>query len=280
MIILIDAHAICHAAKHSVDLDYEGLQTGIIFVFLRQIVKLAKTLQSNHFIFAWDSRNSKRREYFPEYKASRRKDRTPLEIMKDEKCFKQFNSLKSIILPSIGYECYEYDGFEADDIIASIVYYNSDPMVIVSSDTDLYQLLGDNISMHWKDQNYTAKQFEYEYGIPPLKWIYIKSLAGCKTDGVPGIEGIGEITACKYLRRELSPKSKVYQRIISDKGSKLIEFNQKLVTLPYEGTPIIKLKPQPKLYLDAFTHFCGKYGFQSMLGKEYLQSCQKILNLQ
>ncbi len=279
MIILVDAPALCHQAKHSVNLDYQEMQTGIMFLFLRKIVKLAKSLQSNHLIFAWDSRKSKRKEYFPEYKANRHKDRTPLEQQFDEGCYKQFNSLKSIILPKIGFECYECEGFEADDIIASIVKNNKESFTIVTSDSDLYQLLTNDVSISWKDQRYEQEDFFQEHDFLPSNWITVKSIAGCKTDNIPGIEGVGEITACKYIRGELSPKSKVYQRIVSQKGIETALFNMNLVKLPLKGTPNIKLKEQPKLSLDAFVHFCGKYGFESMLEKEYLRSRQKILNL-
>jgi DNA polymerase-1 len=280
MIILIDANALCHQAKHSVDLDYEGLQTGIIFLFLRKIISLAKTLQSNHFVFAWDSRNSKRKEYFPAYKANRHKERTPEEESLDISCSKQFNSLKTIILPKIGFNSCFFDGFEADDLIASIVQNNEGPFTIISSDADLYQLLRPDVFMFWKDKYFTSKDFFAKYQIYPDSWEEAKSISGCNTDAVPGIEGVGEITACKYLRGELSPKSKTYQKIVSTKGIELIHFNSYLVTLPLEGTPIIKLQKQPVLSFDAYTQICGKYGFQSMLEKEYLQSCQKILNLQ
>jgi DNA polymerase-1 len=280
MIILIDSNALCHQAKHSVNLDYQEMQTGIIFLFLRKIVKLAKTLQSNHLIFTWDSRKSKRKEIFPEYKANRHKDRTPLEQQFDNGCYKQFNSLKSIILPKIGFECYEYEGFEADDILASIVKNNEGPFTIVTSDSDFYQLLREDVSLFWKDQSFTLMQFKHDFEIEPKDWITVKSLAGCKTDNVPGIEGVGETTACKYIRGELSPKSKAYQRIVSQKGIETALLNMSLVKLPLKGTPNIQLKEQSKLSLDAFVHFCGKYGFESMLGKEYLQSCQKTLNLQ
>ena len=277
MIILVDSNAICHQAKHSANLDFEGIKTGIIFLFFLKIIKLAKALQSDHFVFCWDSMNSKREEIFPEYKAHRRKERTPEEERIDTGCYKQFNTLKSFILPAIGFESFAFDGYEADDLIASIVKNNEGPFVIVSSDSDLYQLLRDDVSMFMKE-GYTIEDFEEEYKIHSTNWRHVKSISGCSTDDIPGIAGVGEKTACKYLRKELAVASRAYQAIVA--GKKIIQFNLPLVSLPFEGTPVIKLREQLKLSFDAYVKYCGKYGFNSLLEKENLQSCQKILNLQ
>lgn len=277
MTIIVDANAICHQAKHSANLDYEGLKTGIIFLFFLKIIKVAKALNSSNFVFCWDSLSSKRKEIYPDYKGNRRKEKTPEEEKIDNSCYKQFNTLKSIILPELGFPSYFQEGYEADDLIASIVNNNVDSFIIISTDSDLYQLLTPFVSIYMKE-HYTLENFKNDYGIPVEQWVKVKAIAGCPTDNIRGVDGVAEKTACKYLRKELSVKSKAFQSI--QEGRRIKEFNLPLVTLPFQGTPDIILNEPKSHSLDKYLHYCGKYGFNSLLEKEYLKTCRFLLNLQ
>ena len=76
MILLVDSNSICHQAKHSMgNLTWEEKEVGIIFGFLRQLLSLAKTFETNKFVFVWDSRISLRTKMFPDYKKTRKNTR-------------------------------------------------------------------------------------------------------------------------------------------------------------------------------------------------------------
>ncbi len=282
-ILLVDANAIAHQAKHAMELNYEGMQTGVMFGFLRQIIKISNELNTNKIFFFWDSSKSNRRIMFPEYKANRRKDKVPTEKFFDDQCYKQFNLLKHSLLPDLGFKCYQAEGFEADDIIATAVQNHKFDFIIVSGDTDLYQLLSDSVSLYKSNNKtiYSINDFKNEYNITPAQWIQVKAIAGCTTDNIPGLPNIGEITACKYLRGELKHTTEAYKKIKSAFGKNTIEKNLPLVKLPLEGTPVFPLAI-PKEFQYSLTNFiriCDKYGFNSMLERGYLDKCKKTLNL-
>src|SRR3990172_1568981 len=264
MTIIVDSSSICYQAKHTLDLSYEGNEVGDVFGFLRKIISLAKIFKTNDFIITCDSKTSIRKEHFPGYKGKRHQERTEQEKEFDALCYRQFNELKESVIPNIGLLSYSQEGYEADDLIASIIQNEKKdiPFLIISTDNDLYQLLSDRVSLYNKVE-FSKGNFEDEYNIPPNQWIYVKAIAGCDSDSIPGIPTIGTKTAIKYLKKELKITSAAHQKIVSNK--ELIDFNLPLVSLPYPGTTAIKL-PQ--------------YGFRSMLEKEYLEKCKTILSLQ
>lgn len=271
--ILVDSNSICHMCKHSMnDLSYEEKQVGILFGFLRQLLSLAKRFESNKFVFAWDSRTSVRNQFFPEYKGRRKKDKTPEEKELDDLAYIQFNTLRHELLPEIGIvNNFWQEGYEADDVIASIVHCNTkEKIVIISTDEDLYQLLSENVTMYSirKKQEYTHHNLWKDYHIPPQDWVDVKSIAGCGSDDVPGVVGVGEKTACKYLNRQLSVVHKTYRSI--KESTELIERNLKLVTLPYPGTNKIVIKEDNALSLKGFLNVCTRYGFESFMYKDNL----------
>ena len=269
--ILVDANSICHQAKHSMgNLSWHDKKVGVMFGFLNQILSLSKVFDTNRFAFAWDTRKSLRTEMFPDYKKARRHDKTDEEKQLDAIAYEQFDKIRHEILPELGFvNSFGIDGYEADDLIASIINSNaSHEFVIVSTDEDLYQLLSERVTMYStkKKQLYSVKNLWKEYGVTPTEWAEVKSIAGCNTDGVPGIVGVGEKTACKFINRHLNHSHKSYRNIKDNE--ELIERNRKLVTLPLEGTPEIKLYIKNDLSLSAFQDICNRYGFQSFLERE------------
>ena len=280
MYTVIDCNAVCHAAKHSMGgLSYDEKETGVIFGFIRQMYKLAKD-HGNYFVFCWDSKKSIRKEkYYPEYKENRTSNKTEADKELDKLTYPQFDLLRKEILPQLGYvNIFMKEGYESDDLIAKLFDRGSD-MTIATSDSDLYQLLIDGEVQIYdlsKKKVFTETDFQRRYMIEPSLWAEVKALAGCDTDNVKGIQGVGIVTAIKYLKGDLKKTTVAYKRIME--GEEIIERNRKLVTLPFENTPKIELgHNQPSL--REFVKVCQRYGFESMLYKEALEKYKKELGL-
>jgi DNA polymerase-1 len=261
------------------DLSWGQKKVGVMFGVIRDILTLTKQFNSNEFVFAWDSRSSKREKIFPEYKFQRRKEKTPEEEELDAIAYKQFDILRTDLIPLMGFKnSFVQDGFEADDIIASLIFSNNprETIHIISTDEDLYQLLSDNVDMYSmkKKQFFTNISLWKEFRILPKNWIEVKAIAGCKTDGIPGVPGVGEKTACKYINHRLNPHYKTYQDI--ENNEKLIERNRRLVRLPFEGTPHFLTSPDD-LSLGNFIDICEEYGFRSFLERENLNKWKELV---
>lgn len=283
-VIIIDANGLCHKAKHVVGaLNNETMHTGVIFGFLGQILKLAKDYRTSQFCFCWDSSNSKRRELFPEYKMKRniaKEEKSPEELEEDKAAYAQFNQLYEELLPAIGFKNnFKFDGYEGDDLIASIVDNNLDDFLIASGDEDLYQCICEGVAIIKKDRLYGIKDFTKEYGIDPTKWAKVKAIAGCTTDEVPGVRGVGEKTAIKYLNGELKSTAKTYQNITSSEGKQITERNLPLVSLPFKGCPNIYYYSGKSLSMDAFVDICEEMGFEQYLKSYVLNQWRSNFNM-
>lgn len=243
--IVIDGNAIAWAGFHACgDLSYQNTPTGVSFFFLGKILDLQRELATEHVAICFDYGRSKRYKMCSTYKATRNKKRDddPEVRARFVSVCQQIDTLRKQHLKSIGFRNVFYaKGFEADDMIASVCnnLRAGDEAVIVSADHDMWQLIRHNVSVFIPTvkKHITRKSFVQEYGFSPRKWVDVKCLAGCSTDDIPGISGIGEKTAAKYLRGELKPTSVAYKKIIQGIKRGIMETNRPLVELPLAGTP-------------------------------------------
>jgi len=249
--LILDCNYLCHRAKYSTGgLSYDNMPTGVIYGFLKSISHFQELFNTPYVVFCWDSKTSKREEIFAAYKAKRKnkyKDMSKDTIRLEKEFRWQMKMLRRKYLPTIGYRnVFVQRGYEADDIIASICLNIPmlDEALIISSDQDLYQLINSQISFYnpIKGKILTLQGFKKKYGIEPYLWKEVKIIAGCSTDGIPGVGGVGEKTAIKYLKRELKETTKAYKNIVSKVRSNLHRRNNKLISLPFAGTKIPKLQ--------------------------------------
>lgn len=282
--IIVDSHCICHKEKHAKkDLAFEGVGTGVIFGFMLEILKLSKRFDTNQLFFAWDSQSSKRKEVYPGYKDNRNGSPTPEQAELDRITRPQFYVIRDLVLPELGFRDSSFyaEGYEADDIIASITQYNmTTEWIIVSSDEDLYQLLSPIVSMYKPHSklHYTVEEFIREMGIQPSDWKMVKALAGCKSDCVPGIPRVGEKTAIDYIRNFLKPTTKAFtaiRRAVTDNG--FLDRNLKLVSLPFPDTPIYLVKGEVKPDLDGYIRTCQRFGFTSMMDNDSIKKWKEFV---
>ena len=95
----------------------------------------------------------------------------------------------------------------------------------------------------------------------PSEWVEFKCLTGCHTDEVPGIPGIGEVSAAQYIQGTLKNVKKK-ALIESLEGQEIIKRNRALIELPHQRTNPIELK-KPELNEKAFQHWMKKYQIES-----------------
>jgi DNA polymerase I len=246
-ILLVDCNYLCWRSFHALKSLRETGTCGpeIIFGFLRDILKLKQLHNSNRFVFCWDFGRPAREALLPTYKETRRKKRAeaPAAEQATHAQFQQAcDRIRTDVIPGLGYgNNFFADGIEGDDWIARVCQtIPADlPKIIVGSDKDLYQMLGVPNTVVWimqSETTYTKEKFQIEWECTPDLWPKVKALAGCGTDDVPGIDGVGEVTAVQYLTGKLNPKTKTYQKVHSQ-AADIIARNLPLVELPHPNTP-------------------------------------------
>jgi DNA polymerase-1 len=174
----------------------DGTPVGAVYGFTSMLIKLLASLHVTHVAVVFDSGSKTfRNDIYPEYKANR--PPCPEDLKPQFPIIREAaESLNLAILEKIG--------FEADDIIATIAKkYAADDceVVIVSSDKDLMQLVGGNISMYdaMKNKEIRNKEVEEKFFVAPNKVLDVLSLIGDTSDNIPGVKGIGPKTAAELI---------------------------------------------------------------------------------
>ncbi len=198
--------------------DSKGQNISALFGFFRNLSLLIKNYNPKYFVAAMDSRTPTfRHEQYKEYKANRAK--TPDDLKA------QFPIIEDC-LNILGIPVLRVDGYEADDVIATIARQcdkEGRHCVILSADKDLQQLANDNIHMLKPDKvkvwaEADANDIEAEWGVPAPKLLDLLSLMGDSADNVPGVAGCGPKTAVKLIT-EYGSLEAIYQNADSIKGS-------------------------------------------------------------
>jgi len=298
-IMLIDCANIGHAVFHGLgELDYHGRQTGVIFGFLNKVLQLARTHETNQFVFCWDSQRSIRRTMYPAYKKHRDgpDDYTTSENIDYLALHAQLDELRQYLLYKLGFSnSIMYTGLEADDVIALVIKngvidpawltYSVPEYLIVSTDKDMFQLLAPKVGMvRKKGEVYTQTLFMKEYDMWPWRWPMVKAIGGCVSDNVEGIEGVADPAksktsyALKYFNSGLKPDGKLVKRIESAKGRAIYDRNIALISLPLKDRLIPKIKAD-HLSRDTFVTIFDELGFTSFLKPAKLQQWEEAFAL-
>jgi DNA polymerase-1 len=201
-LIIIDASSLLYRAFHALPplTNAKGQPTGAVYGFLLILFKAIKDVKANYVVACFDTKKPTfRHEQFTEYKAHRAP--TPDGIIA------QFPVIKEV-LKSFNIPLFEQEGFEADDLIATIAKkYASDAKVfIVSGDLDNLQLVDEHIRVYTPGKTIketilydTAKVVE-RFGVTPSQMNDFKALTGDTSDNVPGVPGVGKTTAADLIQ--------------------------------------------------------------------------------
>lgn len=210
MIVLVDGNSTIYRAYFAIRglSTSKGFPTNAIYGFVQTINKIEKEFKPNSISVAFDiAKKTFRNEIYKDYKAQR--PPMPEDLVIQIPKIKEFLKLKGIPI-------WEFENYEADDLIATVAkeFSKKDKVLIVSSDKDLFQLIDENIMIYQarKDKIMGEKETEEKFGVLPSQIVDFLALMGDSSDNVPGVKGIGEKTAAKLLK-EFKTIENIYENI-------------------------------------------------------------------
>ena len=203
---IIDGHGLIYRAYYAFInrplLTTKGENTSALFGFMRMLLRLIHDEQPDYLICVFDAKGKTfRHELFPEYKAKR--------LKAPEDLAHQVEAIKTI-LPALGVSILEVEGYEADDLIGSIVEKAVKiPVrsVIVSGDKDILQLVDDRVTVLANKKGISEvevmnqKKVYDTWGVRPENIIDLLALMGDSSDNVPGVKGVGKKTAQELIQQ-------------------------------------------------------------------------------
>ncbi|PIP20882.1 MAG: DNA polymerase I [Candidatus Omnitrophica bacterium CG23_combo_of_CG06-09_8_20_14_all_40_11] len=220
-LFLIDATAFCYRAFYAIGRlsTSFGQPTNAIYGFINMLNKVLKEKKPQFLAVCFDvSRNTFRLKKFAEYKIKR-------PPMPDE-LSGQIPLIKEVI-SAYGITIFEQEGYEADDIIATLAKKAKEKGVsttVVSSDKDILQLVDDDITVFspYKDEGiiYDEKKVSERFGVGPKMITDIIALMGDDADNIPSVPGIGEKTAASLIK-EFGSVEKLLSNIDKIKSEKI-----------------------------------------------------------
>ncbi|NOY74978.1 MAG: 5'-3' exonuclease [Kiritimatiellaeota bacterium] len=239
--LLIDAYAQIFRGFHALPLmtNSKGEYTNAIFAFSRFLLQMERDASSEYGAVVFDKgRSTKRLEIHPEYKANR--SPTPEELKE------QLPGIRRMV-EAFGFPVLEFEGVEADDLIAVLAANFTDFKVgVVSADKDLAQMIDERVEMlipQGKGKGFSKMGVEGvvdKFGVRPDQIVDYLALIGDSSDNIPGVRGVGPKTAAKLLTEHGSienmlanPEAIENERLrskIAD-SAELLRKNIKLITL-------------------------------------------------
>src|SRR6478672_3363709 len=247
----------------------EGFPTNALLGFTNMLFKLLSDYKPKGVAVAWDTRPAERLEVASNYKA----DRRPTPDLLSE----QFPFFRPIV-EAFGYRNLEFEGWEADDVIATLATRADEAGIrtaIVSTDRDAFQLVSDNVSLMMTPrgvsdvQVYTPDRVEARYGIRPDQIPDFIGLKGDTSDNIPGIPGIGDKTAGQLIAQygsleeviehaeELSPARGKAVREHADQArdSKLLATMRRDLPLDVDPAELVSTSPDRSTLKEIFRRF-------------------------
>jgi DNA polymerase-1 len=204
-LLLLDGHSLAYRAFYALPVENfsttTGQPTNAVFGFTSMLINVLRDEQPTHVAVAFDvSRRTFRSEEFPEYKATR---------SASPEGFKGQVELIKEVLGALGIPVLQAEGYEADDIIATLTRRSRErdwPVDIVTGDRDAFQLVSTDVTVLYPRKGVsdlarmTPGAVEEKYGLTPAQYPDFAALRGDPSDNLPGIPGVGEKTAAKWIR--------------------------------------------------------------------------------
>ncbi|QKW15504.1 DNA polymerase I [Verrucosispora sp. NA02020] len=203
-LLLVDGHSLAYRAFFALPVENfsttTGQPTNAVYGFTSMLINVLRDERPTHIVVAFDvSRRSFRTERYAEYKAGR--SETPSD-------FKGQVSLVKEVLAALRVPVVEKEGYEADDVIATLACQARDqgmPVLISTGDRDAFQLVGDQVTVLYPRKGVSdlarmdPAAIEAKYGVGPQRYRDLAALVGETSDNLPGVPGVGPKTAAKWI---------------------------------------------------------------------------------
>jgi DNA polymerase-1 len=203
-LLLLDGHSLAYRAFFALPAENfstsTGQHTNAVYGFTSMLINVLRDEQPTHVAVAFDvSRQTFRTEVYSDYKAGR--SATPTE-------FQGQISLLHEVLDALKIRYVEVDGFEADDVIATLTtnaLAEDMEVLICSGDRDSFQLVTDTSTVLYPVKGVselarmTPSAIEAKYGVLPQRYSDLAALVGETSDNLPGVPGVGPKTAAKWI---------------------------------------------------------------------------------
>ncbi|MFT4042666.1 MAG: DNA polymerase I [Gordonia sp. (in: high G+C Gram-positive bacteria)] len=222
VLMLLDGHSLAYRAFFALPAENfktaTGQPTNAVYGFTSMLINLLRDEEPTHIAAAFDvSRKTFRSEMFPDYKAQR-------SASPDE--FRGQVELTKEVLDALGITVMAIEGYEADDIIATLATQAEAAgfrVLIVTGDRDSLQLVDESVTVLYPRKGvseltrFTPEEVEKKYGLTPAQYPDYAALRGDPSDNLPGIPGVGEKTASKWIR-EYGSLASLVDRVDEVKG--------------------------------------------------------------
>lgn len=229
-IILIDGHSLAYRAFYALPPDLatsSGQVTNAVYGFTAMLIKVLEELKPGAVIVAFDKgRPEFRTEQFAEYKAHRKPMPDALREQLD---------MIHAVLGALRMPCLEEEGYEADDILATLTEKMpaDSEIYIVTADRDAFQLVNDRVKVIANRKGitdivvYDPERVKERYGVDPEQIVDYLALKGDASDNIPGVPGIGEKTAAALIS-EYGSLDAVYENLeaMTGRWKKALEENR------------------------------------------------------
>jgi DNA polymerase-1 len=279
-LFLVDGNNLAYRAYFALPEELQttwGQPTNALLGFTNMLFKLLSDYKPRGVCVAWDTRPTHRTEIAETYKEGRR----PMpELLRE-----QFPHFRPIV-EAFGYRNLEFEGWEADDVIATIATRADEAGVrtcVVSTDRDAFQLCSENICLMMTPRGvadvhvYTPDRVELRYGVRPDQVPDFIGLKGDTSDNIPGIPGIGDKTAGQLVAQygsleaviehadELSPArgKAVREHAEQARESKLLATMRRDLPLDVDPSELVSAPPDRSTLKEIFRRF----EFRALLGR-------------
>jgi len=212
--IIVDGNAIVHRAFHAIPpmTNKEGVVLNAVYGFTSILLRTIKELQPDYLAVAFDLQAPTfRHQEYKDYKAGR--------VKQPQELYDQMGLVKDL-LRTMQVPVLECEGYEADDIIATVTAKNKQEKlktIIVTGDMDTLQLVDDNTEVQTMKKGvndivvYNPKAVQERYGLRPDQMTDYKALRGDPSDNILGVKGVGEKTATELLQK-FGSVEEIYQQ--------------------------------------------------------------------
>ncbi len=282
-LLIIDGNSLANRAFYALPLltNGDGVYSNAVYGFVNILVKCINEIKPQYICVAFDhSRHTFRTEIYENYKGTRKE-------MADE-LRPQMPLLKSL-LKKMNIKTFEVPGIEADDIIGTVSKHSGVKNIILSGDRDVLQLIDDNTSVWLTKKGISdvevvdANNIIDSMGIDhPSQIIDLKALMGDSSDNIPGVAGIGAVTAKALLKQYQSIANiyanidnitgKIRQKLIDGRDSARLSY--KLATIKTNCNIDVNLEDfnYDFPFNEEIKKFFEKFQFRSLLRREELFS--------